>query len=112
MIDGSMAGRRSRGSGRIYGVAKPSVVESIEEIQRAIARLSSAANHDNDPRRRRSVEQLELQFTGITNSQELRSAARDALRLYAGGIGSFQDAGTSEVGSAVTRLGEALRQAI
>lgn len=90
----------------------PSVIESVEEIQSAIAQLRSAAIRNNDLRRRRSAEQLELRFAGITNSQDLHSAARDALRLYAGGMGSFQDAGTSEVDSAVARLGEALRQAI
>jgi len=89
-----------------------SVAERVEEIQSAIAQLRSAAIRDHDPRRSQSAERLELQFTSITSSQELRLAARDALRLYAGGMGSFQDAGTSEVDSAITRLGRALRQAI
>lgn len=75
----------------------PSVAESVDEIQSAIAQLRSAAILDDDPLRSESAKRLQLQFAGITTSQELRAAARGALRLYSGGMGSFRDAGTSLV---------------
>lgn len=89
-----------------------SAAEGVDEIRAAIAQLRSAANQDNDVRRRQSAEHLEQQFAGIADPQELREAARDALRLFGGGMGSFQDSGTSVMASALTRLREAIRQAI
>jgi len=95
-----------------YGRAVPSVAETVEEIRNAIADLRSAAVQDKDPQRRHSAEQLEQRFAGVTDSNELRAAARHALRLYGGGMGGLQDAGSSAMASAITRLSEALRQAI
>lgn len=90
----------------------PSVADSVEEIRRAIEQLHSAAVHDEDVQRRRSAEQLERRFTDIVNPDDLRAAARDGLRMYSGGMGAFQDAGTPAVASAIARLSEGLRHAI
>ena len=90
----------------------PSVADSVDEIRSAIVHLRSAAIHDEDSPRVQSAEHLELRFAGIVNSQELHAAARDALRLYGGGMGGFQDVGTPAMASAITRLSEALRHAI
>ena len=85
----------------------PSVADSVDEIRSAIARLRSAAIADEDSRRLQTAEQLELRFAGIVSSLELRAAARDALRLYGGGMGAFQDAGSSATASAIAGLSEA-----
>jgi hypothetical protein len=90
----------------------PSVADSVDEIRSAIVQLRSAAVQDEDLRRRQAAEQLQQLFAGIVNSQELHAAARDALRLYGGGMGGFQDVGTPAMASAITRLSEALRHAI
>ncbi|MUN05610.1 hypothetical protein [Agromyces luteolus] len=77
----------------------------------AIAQIRSAATIEGDEARSRSAE-IAVRFDGITTQAELRDAARESLRLYRGGMGSFQDVGSSTMAEAVARLVRSLRRAI
>jgi hypothetical protein len=89
-----------------------SVAGQVDEILSAIAQIRAAATTEGDEARSRSAETLAVRFDGITTQAELRDAARDSLRLYRGGMGSFQDVGSSTMAEAVARLGKSLRRAI
>ena len=90
----------------------PTAAESLDEIRHAIVQLRAAATHDNDVSRGEVADRLGRQFDGIDNPRELRTTAANALHLYRGGMGSFQDTGTAVMDAAVNRLRHALSQAI
>ncbi|MFB4354315.1 type II CAAX endopeptidase family protein [Microbacterium sp. LS_15] len=84
----------------------------IDEIRDAIARLRAAATHDDDAPRGEVADRLARRFEGIDGPADARAAARDALRLYRGGMGSFSDTGTAVMDAAVERLRRALERAV
>ena len=89
----------------------PTAAESLDEIRHAIVQLRAAATHDNDESRGEVADRLGRQIDGIDNPRELRTTAANALHLYRGGMGSFQDTGTAVMDAAVIRLRHALSQA-
>lgn len=89
----------------------PTAAESLEEIRDAIEQLRAAASHDNDVSRGQVADWLERQIDGIHDADELNAIAADAMRLFRGGMGSFQDTGTAGMDAAVKRLRHVLHQA-
>lgn len=89
-----------------------SAAKSLEEVRDAIAQLRAAATHNNDTRRGEVADWLTSQFDCIDNPRDIRTTAANALHLYRGGMGSFQDTGTAAMDAAVNRLHVALRRAI
>ncbi len=81
-----------------------------DEILAAIDELRTVSMADRDEQRRHVAEQLHALFVGITEKRALREAARGALGLYRGGMGSFQDVGYPDMIHAVDRLRLALRR--
>lgn len=84
-------------------------VEAIrDEIIAAAAELRAVARAEQDKQRIEAVDWLDEQFTDIADPGVLLEATRDALTLYQGGMGSFQDVGTAASAHAVSRLRSAL----
>ena len=84
-------------------------VEAIrDEIIAAAAELRAVARAEPDKQRIEVADWLDEQFIDIADPGVLLEATRNALTLYQGGIGSFQDVGTAASAHAVSRLRSAL----
>ncbi len=83
-----------------------------DEIIAASAELRAVARTEEDEHRIQVANWLDDQFIDVTDRQALFEATRDALALYRGGMGSFQDAGTAESSQAVNRLRAALMRGL
>lgn len=78
------------------------------EIIAAIAELRDVACAEQDKHRIDVAVWLDEQFSDPTGPSALLEATRNALTLYQGGMGSFQDAGTGASSQAISRLRTAL----
>ena len=84
-------------------------VEAVRvEIIAAVAELCAVARAEQDKQRIEVADWLDEQFTDIADPGVLLEATRNALTLYQGGMGSFQDVGTAISAHAVSRLRSAL----
>jgi hypothetical protein len=81
-----------------------------DEIIAATAQLRAVARLEQDKQRSQVADWLDVQFVGVTDRRVLREAATEALGLYRGGMGSFQDVGTEASWNAVKRLRLALQR--
>ena len=81
------------------------------EIRGAVDQLSRTAQAEQDSSRSAVARRLAASFSEVTDRGALRDAARDALTLFRGGMGSIQDVGTAQMASALERLHRALSQA-
>ncbi|MHA7284503.1 DUF6966 domain-containing protein [Arthrobacter sp. TMS2-4] len=100
------AGPRTAPTSRI-----PRTVQAArDEIIAAIAELRAAAELGQDRRRVDAADWLEELFVDVVDRRGLREASTQALTLYRGGMGSFQDVGYEAAGHAVDRLRVALRR--
>lgn len=95
-----------------YPEAVPPASRPLDEIRDAIAQLRAAATHDHDAPRGEVADRLARRFEGIDGPADVCAAARGALRLYRGGMGSFSDTGTAVMDAAVERLRRALERAV
>lgn len=84
----------------------------LDNVRHAVAQLRDACATDGDARRAFTAAWLEGLFTTVTSAKELRQSARQALALYAGGMGSFQDVGSATMAAAVDTLRTTLRVAM
>ena len=91
-------------------VRRSTVDEVRREIISAIAELRVVARSEEDGPRDQASDWLEQLFAGIEDQQALRRASAQALGLYRGGMGSFQDVGSAGSSEAVGRLRVALRR--
>lgn len=82
--------------------------QTLDEIREAIATLHRAVAHDRDSQRSHTADWLDSLFADIDTPAQLREAANEALKLYRGGMGSFQDVGTAVIAQAVDGLHTAL----
>lgn len=89
----------------------PTVDQSLQLLAAAVAQLRDAAEQDRDERRARVADRVEQRLAGVDGPRELRAAVADVMRIYQGGMGSFQDVGTSVMQRAVSDLSWALRRA-
>ncbi|GAA3300141.1 hypothetical protein [Glutamicibacter nicotianae] len=87
------------------------VEKRLREIRQAISKLREAAAMDGDAQRAGVAQSLDELFGQVSTRKELRAATAQAMRLYRGGMGSFQDAGTPAMGDAVDGLRRALAKA-
>lgn len=83
----------------------------LDDVRRAIAELHDACAIDGDSHRASTAEWLDELFADVADAETLRRRAREARRLYAGGMGSFSDVGTAPMDAAVESLRSALRAA-
>lgn len=83
----------------------------LEAVHRAIDQLYEACEVDGDASRSWVVDRLDELFSDVTDARTLRQRARSGLGFYVGGMGSFQDVGTSIMGDAVDTLRLALHRA-
>jgi hypothetical protein len=83
-----------------------------DNVGRAVEQLRDASATDGDARRASTAAWLEELFADVTSAQELRQSAQQALVLYAGGMGSFQDVGSATMAAAVDTLRSTLRIAL
>lgn len=79
-----------------------------DEVIAAVAELRAVARAEHDKPRQEVADWIEEQFIGIADPRVLLDATRNALTLYQGGMGSFQDVGTEASSHAVSRLRTAL----
>ena len=79
-----------------------------DEIIAAVAELRAVAGAEQDKQRLEVADWLDEQFVGIADPRDLLEATREALTLYQGGMGSFQDAGTAASSQVAGRLRTAL----
>ncbi|ACL38943.1 hypothetical protein Achl_0948 [Pseudarthrobacter chlorophenolicus A6] len=79
-----------------------------DEIIAVAAELRAVARSEQDKQRIEVADWLDEQFIGISDPRVLREATRNALTLFQGGMGSFQDVGTEASAHAVSRLRSAL----
>ncbi|MGF2948718.1 hypothetical protein [Microbacterium alcoholitolerans] len=86
--------------------------DTLTAIRAAIAELRAAAQHDGDARRGEVADRLDELFGGVRTRADLRAAIKSADRYYRGGMGSFQDVGTSVMHEAVERLRRSLRRTL
>lgn len=84
----------------------------LEDVRRAVDQLHDACAIEGDARRASTALWLEGLFAEVTNADELQQSARQALTLYAGGMGSFQDVGSATMAAAVDALPSVLRAAL
>ncbi|MBM6621903.1 hypothetical protein JTF08_09810 [Micrococcaceae bacterium RIT802] len=89
----------------------PTVNQVLAEVRHALEVLRHAAAFDGDDRRAHAADWVEAHFAEARTPFEVRQAAAGALTLYRGGMGSFQDVGTSIMADAVDGLWRALRRA-
>lgn len=82
--------------------------QTLDEVREAIATLHRAVVHDRDSRRSHTADWLDSLFSDIETPAQLRESANEALKLYRGGMGSFQDVGTAVMAQAVDGLHAAL----
>ena len=87
---------------------QPSVETIRDEIIAAAAELRTVARTEQDRQRIEVANWLDEQFIGISDPRGLLEATRNALTLYQGGMGSFQDVGTGASSHAVDQLRTAL----
>ena len=85
--------------------------QALAEIHAAIAKLHRAAAHDQDLRRDHVASWLDDLFVDIKTREQFSEASGEALGLYRGGMGSFQDVGTAVMAEAVDGLNRALHAA-
>lgn len=83
----------------------------LDDVRSAVEQLRGACAVDGEARRAMTVTWLEELFADVSSAPVLRQRAREALTLYAGGMGSFSDVGTAIMGEAVEGLRVALRRA-
>lgn len=84
-------------------------VEAIrDEIIAAAEELRAVARAEQDKQRIGVADWLDDQSIDIADLGALLEATRNALTLYQGGMGSFQDIGTAASAHAVSRLRSAL----
>ncbi|XKH53659.1 hypothetical protein LG284_01060 [Citricoccus nitrophenolicus] len=84
----------------------------LDDVRRAVEQLRDACATDGDARRASTAAWLEGLFAEVTSANELRQSAQQALALYAGGMGSFQDVGSATMAAAVATLRSTLRVAL
>lgn len=84
----------------------------LEDVHRAVEQLRDACTIEGDARRASTALWLEGLFAAVTNADELQKSARQALTLYAGGMGSFPDVGSATMAAAVDSLPSVLRAAL
>lgn len=80
----------------------------LGEVLRAVEQLREACAVDEDARRASTATWLAELFAEVTDAGSLRQSAREALTLYTGGAGSFQDVGSSTMAASVDELHSAL----
>ncbi len=86
-------------------------VETVrDEIIAATAELRTVARSEHDEARAHVADWLDEQFAGVTDEHSLHEAAADGLSLYRGGMGSFQDVGSSASAHVVGELYVALQR--
>lgn len=91
--------------------AAPTWQSQLHDVRAAIEQVRVAAAAGEDPRHAATANSLETLFAHVTSADELQRAARQATRLYTGGMGSFQDVGSATLAAAVDKLNSALREA-
>lgn len=84
----------------------------LDAVRRAVEQLRDACATEGDARRASTAAWLEGLFADVASDKELRLSARQALTLYAGGMGSFQDVGSATMAAAVDTLRSTLRVAM
>lgn len=87
------------------------VEQALGRIRAAIEKLHLAAAQDHDAQRAHAARWLDGLFEDVESREQLREAARKALELDRGGMGSFQDVGTAVMDDAVSGLRRALGSA-
>ena len=92
------------------GGGRKSVDAVRAEILGAVDELRTVAALGHDDARVSVAVQLADLFAGLVTALEVRAASRDALALWRGGMGSFQDVGNADAEHAVERLRRALRR--
>ena len=91
---------------------EPRWITRLEDVHDAITALRVASLVDDDPQRQDVADVMERRFASIADARGLRRNAREALTLWwRGGMGSFQDTGTTTMTRAVEGLRCALRVA-
>ena len=91
---------------------KPAGQQKLLAIRDAISGLRDAAIKDSDEPRAQAADWLDGLFLNVSTKHELHTAARDALSLYRGGMGSFSDVGNAHMHEAVETLRLALRKVV
>ncbi|GAA4896665.1 hypothetical protein GCM10025789_13090 [Tessaracoccus lubricantis] len=89
----------------------PTWQSRLDGVRRAIEQLRDACAVDGDSRRASTADWLEGLFADVAGADALRRRAREALALYSGGTGSFQDVGSAAMAGAVDALYASLRAA-
>lgn len=85
---------------------------ALAELHAAVEELAAAAAEMQDEPRAYTARWLARNLAQVDDRDELRACAREALGLYRGGMGSFQDVGDAVTDHAVTRLRRALHAAL
>ena len=80
----------------------------VDKIIAAIAELRAVAQSEHDESRAHVSDWLDERFADVTDEQDLYEAATEALTLYRGGMGSFQDVGSAASAHVVRGLRAAL----
>jgi hypothetical protein len=87
----------------------PHSVEAVrDEIIAATAELRRVAQAEHDERSASVADWLDGRFAGVTDEHSLHEASAEALTLYRGGMGSFQDVGSAASAHVVGELCVAL----
>jgi hypothetical protein len=89
--------------------SKQRTVEAVrDEIIAASAELRTVAQSEHDEARAHVADWLDGRFAGVTDEQDLHEASAEALTMYRGGMGSFQDVGSAASSHVVRGLRAAL----
>ncbi|MGP6173632.1 hypothetical protein [Corynebacterium sp. A21] len=83
----------------------------LDDVHRAVEQLHDACAIDGDSRRASTAAWLDGLFADVVGEKTFRQKVGQALMLYTGGMGSFQDVGSATMAAAVDALHSALRAA-
>lgn len=100
------------GAERVEGETKARWQAKLYDVRSAVEQLREVCAAEDDVRRAATATLLAGMFADIDSPPALRKGAREALTLYAGGMGSFSDVGTASMDRAVQILRVALRRSV
>lgn len=86
------------------------VDDARQQIAGAIAGVRAVAQAERDQQRMQAADRLDSLFVGTADWPAPGEATREALALFRGGAGSFQDVGTEAASRAVDALRVALER--